>query len=1262
MSPIAIELATAYVNIVPSTRDIAPGISKALKGSQGAVETEGRSLGSRLASGMGRTLKVGALATGGVIAGVLGTALVKGFARLNAIEQAEAKLRGLGHSAETVTGVMDNALASVKGTAFGLDEAATVAAGVVASGIKPGKELERVLGLTADTATIAGTSMGEMGGIFNKIAASNRVSMQEVNQLSDRGIPIMQMLADQYGVTAGEARTMVEKGEVDFAAFSKAIEDNIGGAALSGGDTVMGAWKNMNASLARIGANLLKGVFPQLQGGIVSLTDFMGGMEDKALDVGVALGGALARGVQQAAGFIRGLTGDVEIMDTSARPKLELLGLGIRALIAAFKDGDVTSGGFVGTMERIGVKLRDVYDTIKGGVRVLSGGTTGLLAKMLDVPQSHVIIRFLQGVHDFVTVTLPAGFNRLKDVIQGAFSVLSGGTTGRLAAALEIPQGHAVIKFLQDFRIKAIAAFGWIRDVALPAVRDLFGAFQSMDKSGIKSGLGEMGGSFKSIGDSLVALMPAFRAFIDQTPSLVDVTKIAAAVLGFFADNVDTVIKYMPAIVAGFVLWKTAQLANMVAGRNSMLGMILQIATTRTLIASNRQLAASYTGTTVSTTANTAATNTGTVAQGRSRLAMIASSVAARAKAAALGVVTVAQRLFNAVLRANPIGLVITAIGLLVAGLVLLYKNNETARKIIDAAWAGIKTAISSVVGWFRDTAWPWMRDALGWIGGKVTWLWKNIYKPYFTFIWDLAKTVFGWVKDRGWPWMRDALQSIGEKATWLWTSHIKPRFDDIKAKASAVFGWIKDTGWPWLRDALQRMGEKASWLYNDHVKPAFNNIRDKIAWAWDKAKDIFTSFKSGLTSLGDKFRSVKDGIADAWGAVVAAVGKPIVATIKWVNDNFLAKVESTLNKIPGVDITLGRITVPAIPTAPRKGDTGARGRIGGLATGGIVGGPWRGPRADNVLGVDDYGVPTARVNPLEMVLSVAGTTKLLRKIGMSGLNLLNRGELPLPGFAQGGRVHDERALSPSTSTKIGADGWFNLPDPIKWLKERIAGLLSGIGSSWPSQGALGVLKAAGSQMVDWARGKLFESDGGSGGGSWQKIVGRIRGAGLNPDIWSTVRREGGRTLTGKISRHGLGLAVDMAPNKAIQDFLWGIRNTLRELYMPDGRGWLLGKPRSAYPGAAKTMANHMGGNAHIHAAYADGGLVKPFVADTGVTLAPGLNLLNNRLGKPEPLARTDQARPERHYHFEASDADQILRKIQAREADEMALLMVSPA
>ena len=147
---------------------------------------ENQSRYSGFAGSLVRTAKYGAIAAGVAVAGVVGTAVVKGFGRLTAIENATAQLRGLGNSAATVKAVMVDALAAVKGTAFGLDEAATTAAGAVSAGIKPGKDLARNLRLVADAATIAQVTMADMGGLFNKVAASGKLQGQEIQQLNDR--------------------------------------------------------------------------------------------------------------------------------------------------------------------------------------------------------------------------------------------------------------------------------------------------------------------------------------------------------------------------------------------------------------------------------------------------------------------------------------------------------------------------------------------------------------------------------------------------------------------------------------------------------------------------------------------------------------------------------------------------------------------------------------------------------------------------------------------------------------------------------------------------------------------------------------------------------------------------------------------------------------------------------------------------------------------------------------------------------------------
>ena len=351
-------------------------------------ESHGRSFGSKLVLGVGSilaTIGVGALARSGE---AMADSLGRGLARLTAIDEATAKLRGLGFSADTVATVMSNALASVKGTAFGLDEAATVAATAIAAGIKPGQDLQRTLGLVGDTATIAGTSLGDMGAIFNKVAASNRLSMEEVNQLSDRGVPIIAMLAKQYGITAEAALKMVSQGKVHFADFQKVIQDNLGGAALKSGETFQGAFANMGAAISRFGASLLGGVFPIAKQVFGGLTGFLDSITEKAKPFGESIGrgmGAVITVIRDdllpilrvaigeiKTGFTDGATQSSGAMVRLGASIHDAIGYiktlweGLKAAVGAFRDGKTSGEGFVFIMSTFGIAVREVSAIIGG--------------------------------------------------------------------------------------------------------------------------------------------------------------------------------------------------------------------------------------------------------------------------------------------------------------------------------------------------------------------------------------------------------------------------------------------------------------------------------------------------------------------------------------------------------------------------------------------------------------------------------------------------------------------------------------------------------------------------------------------------------------------------------------------------------------------------------------------------------------------------------------------------------------------------------
>lgn len=189
-----------------------------------------------------------------------------GIDRALNLENAKAKMSTFTKSTEQLDEIMNNVSDSVDGTAFSMDSAATVAAGLFAAGIKEGDEMTNALKLVGDTAQVSGRSMEEIGAIFNKVAANGKLSGEELNQLSDSGIPIIQMLADSTGKSAEEVRDLVSEGKIGFAEFSEAMEKGLGGAAQNSGQTFTSSLANLKSSMSRVGAEimtpLLEGITP----------------------------------------------------------------------------------------------------------------------------------------------------------------------------------------------------------------------------------------------------------------------------------------------------------------------------------------------------------------------------------------------------------------------------------------------------------------------------------------------------------------------------------------------------------------------------------------------------------------------------------------------------------------------------------------------------------------------------------------------------------------------------------------------------------------------------------------------------------------------------------------------------------------------------------------------------------------------------------------------------------------------------------------
>ena len=192
----------------------------------------------------------------------------------------------------------------------------------------------------------------------------------------------------------------------------------------------------------------------------------------------------------------------------------------------------------------------------------------------------------------------------------------------------------------------------------------------------------------------------------------------------------------------------------------------------------------------------------------------------------------VQQRLLNMALRANPIGIVVTVVMLLVGAFILAYKNSETFRNVVQAAWAGIKAAASAVWNWIKNTLWPGILAAWDAIAAGAVWLYENAIKPAWDGIKTVALAVWDWISGTLWPGLVDAWDAIAGGASAMYEDGVKPAWSGISDAISAVVDWVTGTAVPWLQQAWDVIGSALRWLYENIVRPVWDGIRIAIAIA----------------------------------------------------------------------------------------------------------------------------------------------------------------------------------------------------------------------------------------------------------------------------------------------------------------------------------------------------------------------------------------------------------------------------------------------
>ena len=283
--------------------------------------------------------------------------------------------------------------------------------------------------------------------------------------------------------------------------------------------------------------------------------------------------------------------------------------------------------------------------------------------------------------------------------------------------------------------------------------------------------------------------------------------------------------------------------------------------------------------------------------------------------ASVVSMVSKGVMLLNAVMLANPIGLVVAAIAAAVAAGIWLYRNWDTVKKKARCLWAAIKgvfgkiwsfltsgsenikSMISSTFSNLASMAPSWLRPLINATGkaggamvanlGEMISFVRNVFSGNWAAAWENVKNIFSNL------W--DAVTSIGSAAR------------DLISKAFAA---LSNAAPDWLKPVINSVGG------------AVNNILGALGGIIDFVKNVFTGQWSAA------WESVKSVFANIFGAVASIAKVPINGIISAIN-LMIGAINSIKVDIPDWVPGMGGKTlgfnIPQIPA---------------LASGGIVTAP----------------------------------------------------------------------------------------------------------------------------------------------------------------------------------------------------------------------------------------------------------------------------------------------------------------------------------
>lgn len=277
---------------------------------------------------------------------------------------------------------------------------------------------------------------------------------------------------------------------------------------------------------------------------------------------------------------------------------------------------------------------------------------------------------------------------------------------------------------------------------------------------------------------------------------------------------------------------------------------------------------------------------------------------------------TGAQKLMNVVMGANPVGLVVTAIVLLVGAFVYLWNTSDSFRQFWYDLWDGIKEKVGQAVEWISDK-WESLKEFFSnlWDGTKeaasnavkgVQDAWSRT-KEWFSNTWQGIKDGAVGLFDKTVQSGKDAVQSV--KDTW---QSVKDWFSDlwqgIKDTASEAWGGFMDTIMPYVQPMISGI-ENAFIHVSFFLETLWENIKVIAENAWTIIKNVVLAPVLFVTSMiSGGWEEAKNNMIGVWNNIKEAAGN-IWTAIKDTISSYVTNMKmAVLNIFTGLKTSISQI------------------------------------------------------------------------------------------------------------------------------------------------------------------------------------------------------------------------------------------------------------------------------------------------------------------------------------------------------------------